>query len=200
MRLLVALWAGIIGLALPLIALANDDAAAAGEAKARAAGCLACHGTNGVATAENIPDLAAEPDLFVQFQLVFFRDGTRKNDIMNQMAKPLSDEDIRNLGAFFAALPVPARPRLKDPAPAQTALGERLAAALRCANCHGDHFQGVDNIARLAGQQEAYVLKSLRDFKAGARTGTGLNAMADLAYPLGETEMKALAHYASQLR
>lgn len=196
-----------LAVAAPAATMATEGApAAAGKAKAQAAGCFACHGADGIATAngiatdKHIPDLAAEPDLFVQFQLVFFRTGARKSTIMNGMAQSLSDDDIRNLGAYFAALP-PAKPALSpDPAPAQTELGAKLARAIRCTNCHGDHYEGVDNIARLAGQREDYLYKALRDFKSGVRNTVGPAGMADVVYPLGDTEMTALAHYLSRLR
>ena len=66
-------------------------------------------------------------------------------------------------------------------------------------NCHGDRFEGVDNIGRLAGQREDYVYEALRDFKSGARTSTGAASMAEIVYPLGDEEMNALAHYVSGL-
>ena len=65
----------------------------AGKARAEAAGCFACHGVDGVATADglaidkNVPNLAAQPDLYMQFQLVFFRKGVRKNEVMSPMAE-----------------------------------------------------------------------------------------------------------------
>jgi len=193
-------------MAIPVLAAAADGNAAAGKAKAEAAGCVACHGTAGIAAGagvaayQGVPNLAAEPDLFIQFQLVFFRNGVRKNEIMNATAKSLSDEDIRNLGAYFASLPATEPPPGTDPAPDETELGGRVANAIHCTNCHGDHYEGVDNIARLAGQCEDYLYKALRDFKSGVRTTTGPVGMADVLYPLGDPEMKALAHYLSRLR
>jgi cytochrome c553 len=199
MRIFVGMIAAMV-VAIPALTMAGEGDPGAGKARAASAGCLACHGTNGVAITEITPNLAAEPALFTEFQLVFFRSGVRKNNIMNAMAKPLSDADVYNLGAFFASLPAPDLPLPPDPDPGQTALGEKVAQAIHCTSCHGDHYEGVDNIARLAGQREDYLLKALRDFKSGVRTGTGINAMVDVVYPLGDTEMKALAHYLSRLR
>ena len=75
-----------------------------------------------------------------------------------------------------------------------------MADSIRCTNCHGEHYQGVDNIARIAGQREDYLYKALGDFKAGARPATGPANMAEVVYPLGDPELKALAHYLSRLR
>src|SRR5260370_13900622 len=81
---------------------------AAGKAKAEL--CVGCHGENGISQLENIPSLAAQPDLFIQWQLVFFRAGTRKNEQMQPVIEQLNNEDIRNLGAYFASLTPPKAP------------------------------------------------------------------------------------------
>jgi cytochrome c553 len=199
-RIIVAL-----SVAVPVATLAAEGNPGAGKAKAETAGCFACHGVDGVATEnglaidKNVPNLAGEPDLYLQFQLVFFRKGVRKNELMNALAEQLSDDDLRNLSAYFASLPAPNLPASSDSAPPDTELGGKVAQAIHCTNCHGDHFEGVDNIARLAGQREDYLYKALRDFKSGARTSVGAAGMAEVVYPLGDLEMKALAHYLSRL-
>jgi cytochrome c553 len=205
MRLIIGMIVAM-SVAVAVAAMAAEGSPAAGKAKAEAAGCFSCHGADGVATAtglaadKHVPNLAAQPDLFVQFQLVFFRSGARKNPIMNTMAEPLSDEDIRNLGAYFASLPAANPPLPSDPAPEETELGAKLAQAIHCTNCHADHLEGVDNNARLAGQREDYLDKALRDYKSGVRNATGPAGMAEVVYPLGDTQMTALAHYLSRLR
>jgi cytochrome c553 len=198
MRILATLvFAAAIALS-PAVLAAEGDVAA-GKAKAETAGCVACHGANGISTTEGVPDLAAQPDLFVQFQLVFFRSGARKNETMNPMAKDLSDEDIRNLGAYFASLPPPGPRAASDEAPEQSKLGESIAKSVRCASCHGDSLQGQDNVARLAGERQDYLVKALHDFKSGARTGTSLNVMVEVARPFNDEQIQALAHYLSRL-
>jgi cytochrome c553 len=111
----------------------------------------------------------------------------------------LSDDDLRDISAYYASLPGPDGSKTPDTAPQETELGAKIAAGIHCTNCHGDHFEGVDNIARLAGQREDYVYEALRDFKGGARMATGAAGMAEIVYPLGDEEMKALAHYVSGL-
>ena len=75
---------------------------AAGKEKAEL--CVGCHGEGGISQMENTPSLAAQPDLFIQWQLVFFRAGTRKNEQMQPIVEQLNNEDIRNLGAYYASL------------------------------------------------------------------------------------------------
>ena len=192
--------------AFPTATMAAEGNPAAGKARADALGCFACHGADGVATADalaadkNVPNLAHQTDLYLQFQLVFFRKGVRKNEVMNAMAEQLSNDDLRDISAYFASLPAPKAPAPADSAPQDTELGSKVVAGIRCSNCHGDHLEGVDNIPGIAGQREDYLYEALRDFKSGARTATGAASMAEVVYPLGDLEMKALAHYLSGLR
>ena len=159
--------------------------------------CAACHGQNGISQTENIPSLAAQPDQFIQWQLVFFRAGTRKNEQMQPIVEQLNNDDIRNLGAYFATLTPAAG--AKDDNPDLSEKGKQAAAGRRCASCHTDNFAGTKAVARLTSQREEYLLKALRDYKSGVRVGGGQAAMADVAYPLSDEEIEALAHYLAHL-
>ena len=169
---------------------------AAGKSKAEL--CVGCHGENGISQTENIPSLAAQPDQFIQWQLVFFRAGTRKNEQMQPIVEQLNNDDIRNLGAYFASLPAPKNPK-PDDNPDLSKKGAQAAAGRRCANCHTDTYAGTKAVARVAGQREDYLLKALHDYKSGVRAGGAMAAMADVAYPLHEEEIEALAHYLAHL-
>jgi len=183
-----------VGLALLLMAAPCGAAdLAAGAAKAEA--CAACHGKNGVSQTAGTPSLAAQPDGFLQWQLVYFRSGTRKNDLMQPIAAALSDDDIRNLAAHFAAQKPPPPGAGGAAEPAMASVGQRVAQANRCASCHRDDYAGDKAAARIGGQREDYLLKALRDFKSGVRTGGGVAAMADAVYPLGDDQLRALAHF-----
>jgi cytochrome c553 len=175
--------------------LAHAADTAAGKAKAEM--CVACHGENGISQMENTPSLAGQPDQFIQWQLVFFRGGARKSDVMAPMAEQLTNDDVRNLGAYFASLTPPKG--AADDNPDLSKKGEMAAKGRRCASCHTDSYAGTKAVARIAGQREDYLLKALRDYKSGARSGGGGAAMADVAYPLSEEEITALAHYLSRL-
>ena len=63
---------------------------------------------------ENIPSLAGQPDQFIQWQLVYFRAGARKNEQMQPIVEQLNNDDIRNLGAYFASLAPPKAPTPDD--------------------------------------------------------------------------------------
>ena len=187
--------AGAIVAAIIISGPAHAADIAAGKAKAEL--CVGCHGENGISQMENIPSLAAQPDLFIQWQLVFFRAGSRKNEQMQPIVEQLNNEDIRNLGAYFASLAPPKPPA--DENPDMSKKGAQAAVGRRCASCHTDSYAGTKAVARVAGQRQEYLVKALRDYKTSVRSGGGMAAMADVAYPLSEEEIEALAHYLAHL-
>ncbi len=85
-------------------ALAQD--AAAGRAKAQA--CAVCHGQLGVSVTPDAPNLAGQPAIYLAAQLRAYRSGVRKHEVMAVMAKPLSDGDIADLAAWYAAIRIEA--------------------------------------------------------------------------------------------
>lgn len=90
-----------------LLGLSWSSAQAAdGEAgKSKAASvCASCHGINGISASEGFPNLAGQKAAYLVKALKAYREGDRKAPIMNNMAANLSDTDIDNLAAHFAAL------------------------------------------------------------------------------------------------
>ncbi|MGJ4908904.1 c-type cytochrome [Bradyrhizobium sp. HKCCYLS2033] len=184
---------------LALVLMSPSAQAADVEAgKAKAELCVGCHGENGISQTENIPSLAGQQDQFIQWQLVFFRAGTRKNEAMKPIIDQLNNEDIRNLGAYFASLQPAKSP--PDDNPELSKKGAEAAAGRRCASCHLDSYAGTKGVARLAGQREEYLVKALHDYKSGQRVGGSQAAMTDVAYPLSDEEITALAHYLAHVQ
>jgi len=177
------------------VAGAVDLAAAAVKAQT----CAACHGAAGVSLTPETPSLAGQPEGFLQWQLVYFRSATRKSAIMQPMAATLSDDDIRNLAAYYAAQTPPDRGANGQAEAAMYSVGQRIAQQNRCASCHTDTYAGAKATPRTAAQREDYLIKALREFKAGTRTGGGVASMADVVYPLTDEELRALAHFMSHL-
>ena len=175
-------------------ATAGDNAAI----KEKAAACAGCHGENGISQTENVPSLAGQPDQFLQWQLVFFRAGSRKNEQMQPIVETITNEDIRNFGAYFAQLTPPKGPEDNDPDLSKK--GAQVAAGRRCASCHLDTYAGTKAVARLAGQRQEYLVKALHDYKAGQRIGNGVAAMADVAYRMSDEEITAVSHYLAHLK
>ena len=188
----------LCGLVLALVCLVPARAADIAAGKEKAELCVACHGEAGISQTENIPSLAGQPDQFIQWQLVFFRAGSRKNEQMQPIVEQINNDDIRNLGAYFASL-TPPKASTPDDDPDLSTKGAQAAVGRRCASCHTDTFAGTKAVARIAGQREDYLLKALHDYKSSVRSGGGMAAMADVAYPLSEEEITALAHYLAHL-
>src|SRR5438445_13888652 len=97
--------AGILLSVIACVSPARAADIAAGKQKAEI--CAGCHGDNGISQMENIPSLAGQLDQFIQWQLVYFRAGSRKNEQMQPIVEQLNNEDIRKLRAYFASLTPP---------------------------------------------------------------------------------------------
>lgn len=78
--------------------------AQAGRKKARA--CAACHGIDGLSKMPMAPNIAGSPAMYLEKQLQAFRSGERKDDTMSLIAKPLSDDDITDIAAWYSGLTV----------------------------------------------------------------------------------------------
>lgn len=74
--------------------------------KARAGMCATCHGPLGLSQLPNAPHLAGQPAIYIVEQLKNYRSGKRQNEMMNVMAKPLSDQEIEDLAAWYASLQI----------------------------------------------------------------------------------------------
>lgn len=97
----------ILAVAASMTLLAGT-AQAAGDAaagKAKSVTCVACHGANGISAIPNYPNLAGQKELYLVDAIKAYRDGIRKNPIMQPMVAALSDDDIANLAAYFSSLP-----------------------------------------------------------------------------------------------
>jgi cytochrome c553 len=188
----------LLSAAAVFVPLAGAANAADDSVREKAALCTPCHGEAGISQTENTPSLAGQPDLFLQWQLVFFRSSSRKNETMQPIAEQLSNDDVRKLGAYFASLPLP-KASAPDDNPDLSKKGAQAAQGRRCASCHTDTFAGTKAVSRLAGQREDYLIKALHDYKSNMRVGGGVAAMADVAYALSDEEIEALAHYLAHL-
>jgi cytochrome c553 len=74
------------------------------EIVAKVGVCVACHGADGIGKAPQYPNLAGQKGAYIEKQLKAFRSGDRKDPNMSAMAKPLSDQDIADLAAYFESL------------------------------------------------------------------------------------------------
>ena len=173
------------------VSAADSDA---GKAKAEA--CFVCHGPGGNSADPQYPSLAGQQPLYIQLQIIQFREGRRKNDQMTAMAANLSDADAKALGEYFAAQPP--KPAALPKEPDRMERGKAIASRLHCNSCHTPTFQGQQHVPRLASQHYDYLVKSLRGFKNGSRTDfDGL--MIESAQPLTDNDVLDVCAYLASL-
>ena len=158
--------------------------------------CSACHGEKGVPVDKVTPVIWGQMEGYLYLQLRDFKKGARQNEIMSQVASTLERDDMMNLAAYFAAKPWPS---LGQPsAPDEDASKAMTAnASVGCSGCHLDKFQGTGTIPRLAGQNHDYLVKTLTDFRTGARANNP--GMTSLAKATSEPDLAALASYLAGL-
>jgi cytochrome c553 len=197
-RVAVSLRMTVVGMA-GLLCAAGATQAAPADAQAgatKAAACAACHGAQGVATQALTPSLAAQPALSTVYQLIQFRDKRRLSPTKTVLAEGLSDQDMKDLAAYFAALPPP--PAVPSSDTQKLADGQRVAQAQFCTSCHAEGLKGQKHIARLAGQQADYLRVQMQNLKSGARADID-GTMASAAQGLSAADIDALAAYAASL-
>ncbi len=182
--------AGIAGLSLALAAASPQFAASFAE---KIEPCLACHGEKGLSENIETPSLGGQPENYLLTQMFTFREKLRLHELMNEMAKALSDDDLRMISVAIAKLPAPAA----SSEPADAARIERAKALItkgKCNICHQPKLQGLDQVPRIAAQREDYLLKSLRDYKSGARVGYD-PAMIEVMQGITDADIIDLSHY-----
>ncbi len=160
--------------------------------------CEACHGPGGNSTTPGIPSIAAQPRLFIENQLVLMREELRPAPQMAPLVKGMKDADISRLAEHFSRLPArPADAGAADPALVKR--GTQRAKELRCGVCHLSDFRGQNQVPRLAGQREEYLLSEMRAYRDNQRKGGDI-IMAAALYGVPDDDLKALAHFLSRGR
>jgi cytochrome c553 len=182
--------------ALALVVIASSVRAETIEE--RFAPCLGCHGEHGQSETENIPSLGGQQAPYALIQLFMFREKLRTFEPMNEMAKALTDDDLRTFSDFMATLPKPAPPAdTGDPARMQRA--QAIVTQNHCNACHKGDFSGGDNVPRIANQREDYLAKTLAEYKNNSRHGYDAT-MAEVMQPVTPEQIADLAYYIARVR
>ena len=164
----------------------------------RIALCLACHGENGQSQIENTPSLGGQQAPYALIQLFMFREKLRTFEPMNEMAKPLTDDDLRVFSDFIAKMPKPVPPG-ETGEPARMQRGQALVQQHRCDTCHNLDLSGKENVPRIANQREDYLAKTLGEYKDNSRHGYD-GSMADVMGPISPAQIADLAYYIARVR
>lgn len=91
------------------VATAADTQANTQAGRQKAQACVVCHGPLGLSSTPDAPHLAGQPALYLSSQLLAYRSGARKHEVMTWIAKPLTDDDITKLAAWYSSIRVEAR-------------------------------------------------------------------------------------------
>jgi cytochrome c553 len=163
----------------------------------RQATCLACHGENGQSQKPEVPSLGGQPEYYVTIQLVMFRDKLRIVEIMNQAMAGANDEMVRELASLVAKLPAP-QAVVESPDIARIERAKMLVQKYHCNICHRPDFSGNQNVPRLAGQREDYLVRTLRAYKDNSRRGYDAS-MAEIVGLVTDTEILDLSYFLARL-
>ena len=172
----------------------------------RVAPCLACHGEKGQSENPLVPSLGGQPAPYLLIQLYLFRENQRastfkKDDqmiqVMTEMTKGFTDDDLRAFSDYLAKLPAP--PPVDAPDPARMQRGSALITSNRCNSCHNLDLSGRENIPHIANQREDFLAKTLREYKDNTRHGYD-GVMAEVLAPVSEAQIADLAHFIAHFR
>jgi cytochrome c553 len=181
-------------------------AGSADEGQSKSTACIACHGPNGNSANPEWPNLAGQHAQYVRKQLEAFKNGARKNPLMTPMAMGLSEDDMEDLGAYFAAQK-PAATLEADAS--KVPLGQRVyrsgdpkSGAPACSSCHGPTGDGNPpaSYPAVRGQYATYVAAQLRAYRAGTRQTDQNQMMRNVASTMSDEQIDAVASYIQGLR
>ena len=188
-----------VSMAAPALADGAEDGAT------KAAVCSACHGPNGNSTNPEWPNLAGQGERYLVQQLKYFKEGKRNNPVMAPMAVTLSDKDMADLGAYYAAQ----KPTGLEADPSYWEAGQKLyrggdsARNLpACIACHGPVGRGnaPAGYPLLRSQHSVYTQKQLNDYAAGARPGANAEIMRTIAARMTAEEIRNVSSYIQGMR
>ncbi|KQU67112.1 cytochrome C [Rhizobacter sp. Root16D2] len=165
--------------------------------------CAACHSADGSRGSPANPILQGQHPEYLVKQLAEFKEGKRDNPIMKGMASTLSEDDMRNVAAFYASKDAkPGFAKNKE----SVALGEKIyrggiadRAIPACSGCHSPTGAGLPvQYPRLRGQHSDYTEAQLVAFRSGLRKNSA--QMIGVAAKMNDKEIKAVADYIAGLR
>lgn len=192
-----------VALALTVLMGFVGTANAAGDAEAgkvKAAACAACHGTDGNSPVDMYPKLAGQHAEYLVKQLQDFKSGTRKDPIMMGMAMALSEQDMADIGAFYAQQPITEGSTPEDVvATAQNLFrgGDMKRKIASCTACHGPRGNGssLAMFPKISNQNETYLITQMKKFRSGERANDPKGMMRDTMAQLTDSEIETLAKY-----
>jgi len=178
----------------------------AGDVKAgqgKSAMCASCHGADGNSPIAMYPKLAGQSASYIAKQLADFKSGERVDPIMAGMVAALSEQDMNDLGAYFAVqTPTAGLAEGSDIGHKLYFGGDANKGITACVACHSVKGKGMDQAGfpALAGQNAEYLKKQITSFRDGSRGNDRNNMMRNIAIKLSDTDIDELVNYMSSLK
>ena len=153
--------------------------------------CTGCHTLEGEGKTDEIPNLAAQPADYLVEAMDAYRDGTRKHSALRGLISGTTDEQVRNIAAYFSGLP-PVREAPPSPS-GEDVYAEGSEVAAVCATCHGrGGFSTTPGVPNLAGQHPMYLIVATQEYANGTRNNAEKEKMLR---GLGTVDIEKMAMY-----
>ena len=171
--------------------------------------CITCHGSDGRGDGSGaFPRLTGQPAWYLYKQLRDYASGARPNRVMTGVSQRLTEQEMRAVAAYYAALEAPMRPVTGTVNGLTLQWGGQLAAVgsaekgiPACVNCHGASGTGLPpSVPYLAGQYPGYMTLQLQLWKAGIRDNDAMDVMSTIAAKMSEEDMRAVSEYYARVR
>ncbi len=157
--------------------------------------CFGCHDASGYSPDVTFPILSGQQYYYIYVQLKDFKAGRRASDLMGPIAAEMEKDEMKLLAKYFSSQPWPRVNYRGDSG--KVAKGEAVTVAGMCVQCHLGGFVGNSRVPRLAGQFKEYILKTLSDFKTGARANSP--AKTSLMGSFTEEDLDAVSEFLADL-
>lgn len=169
--------------------------------------CIGCHGIVGYQASfpeiYKVPKISGQGEKYIVSALNAYKRGERKHPSMRGIATSLTDQDMADLGAYYAASGLDANAKPLEKAADGSAKAMELVAKGGCASCHGESLsKPIDpSYPKIAGQYADYLLVALKAYKTegNPQIGRGNAIMGGIAKQYSNAELKELANYVSRL-
>jgi cytochrome c553 len=187
-----AIW--IAAVAAGLAAGGSAFAQEAFDVEEAAAVCATCHGEDGVPVEPDTPVIWGQQFYYTYVQLRDYNSGLRANEIMQPMVAEFDRDQLKALATYFSEKAWATIAATPDPA--KRAEAESAASSGECSQCHNT-YQGDSRVPRLAGQQEAYLARTMHEYKTKVRNNDP--TMGSLMRTIDDADIEALANYLATL-
>jgi cytochrome c553 len=165
------------------------------DVEARVKVCAGCHGTNGLPAEPDIPIIWGQQFYYLYVQLKDYKAGRRYSEFMNDIVRDLSKEEMQALAKHFSEKNWPSNGFRATNADVKGA--EIATSSGECSACHLGGFEGYSRVPRLAGQQPAYLERTMFEFKNQIRRNA--EAKSSLLATYDDAAISAMARYLSAM-